>query len=192
VGAGANRLLVFMVGLENGSALSISGITYGGQSLTRINGIAAESGSGLIGRTELWYLDESGIVSATGNTFSVTYSGGTPVEVHYAAATYENVNQTAPIFDSAVNATGSSTPNPIQTTVNVTWGTTAISAAFCGNSGSFAWGNGWSESTEQSLSTSSSASAEHPSLATGTDTASATHSGPNRLAIVAATLSAAP
>jgi hypothetical protein len=192
VGSGTNRLLVFMVGFENNGDVSITGVTYGGQSLTRINGIAASSTNGYVGRIELWYLNETGIGAATGNTFNVTYGAGTPAEIHYAAATYQNVDQTAPILDSAVNATGDPTPNPIQATVNVTWGAAAVSAAFSGNTGSFTWGNGWGEGIDQSLSSSSSSSADHPAVAAGTDTASATHSGPNRLAIVAATLSAVP
>ena len=118
--------------------------------------------------------------------------GANPAEIHYAAATYQNVDQTAPILDSSVSSTGDPTPNPIQTTVNVAWGATAVSAAFSGNTGSFTWGNGWGETTDQSLTTSNSSTADHPAVASGTDTASATHSGPNRLAIVAATLSAVP
>ena len=43
VGSGNNRLLVFAVGYENGgwSDPGVSSVTYGGQPLTRIGGIAA-------------------------------------------------------------------------------------------------------------------------------------------------------
>jgi hypothetical protein len=190
VGAGSNRLLVFMVGYENGTDILVNSVSYGGQSLTRINGVAA--GTTTFGRVELWYLNEAGIAAATGNTFSVAYGGGaTPADEHYGAVTYANVDQTSPVLDSAVNSTDASTPNPLTATVNVNANGYAVSAVFSGNTGAFAWGNGWLERVDQSLVSSNSSSADHAATADGTDTASATHSGPNRLAIVAASLSAA-
>jgi hypothetical protein len=70
----------------------------------------------------------------------------------------------------------------------------ALAAAISGNSGTFTWGNGWTEGIDQSLSggsASSSTSADHVAPAAGTDTASATSSSQNRQAIVAAFLSVA-
>jgi hypothetical protein len=70
----------------------------------------------------------------------------------------------------------------------------ALAAAISGNSGSFTWGNGWTEGTDQSLSggsASNSTSADHPAAANGTDTASATHTNQNKQAIVVVSLSVA-
>ncbi len=187
VGAGNDRLLVFMVGYENATSVPINAVAYGGQSMTKINGTVA--GTTTVARTELWYLKEAGIVAATNGTFIVTYGGANPTEQHFAAATYRNVDQAAPILASSVNSTNAATPNPLQTSVSVTADGMALSAAFCGNTGTFSWGNGWIEGTDQSLTTSASSSADHAANANGTDTASATHSSPNRLAIVAASLS---
>jgi hypothetical protein len=185
--SGNSRILVFMVGYANDTDVGVNSVSYGGQSLTRIDGTVA--GTTYFERIELWYLNEAGIAAATGNTFVVTYGGATPSNEHYAAATYDNVSQTAPVHHSAVNSTDTSTPNPIEVTVNVTADGMAVSAAVSGNTGSFSWGNGWTEGVDQSITSSTSSSADHPAALTGTDTASATHSGPNRLAIVAISLS---
>jgi len=187
-GAGTDRLLLFAVGYENGADPGVSSVSYGGQSLTRVTGAVA--GTSTFGRVELWYLAEAGIRAATGTTFSVTWGGTAPSQPMYAAATFANVNQGNPIADSSSAFTDSSTPNPITTSVSVTDGAMAVAAAISGNNGSYSWNNGWTEGTDQtSGSTTTMSSAEHAATATGTDTASATHSGPNRQAIVAAALS---
>jgi hypothetical protein len=186
-GAGIDRLLVFMVGYENNTDTLINAVTYGGRSLTRIGGAVVTVAP--FERIELWYLNETGIVAATGNTFVVTYGGATPSAKHFAAATFKNVDQTAPIFDHAVNATSAATPNPLPVSIGVAADGLAVAAAFCGNTGSFTWNNGWTEGIDQSFSSSNSSSADHPETANGTDTASATHTNQNRQAIVAASLS---
>jgi len=186
-GTGGNRLLVFMVGYENGSDTLISTVRYGGQSLTRINGTSV----GAFDRIELWYLKETGIVAATSNTFLVTYGGTTPAAPHFAAATIKNVDQTAPVLASNVNSTNVSTPNPLTTSVSVTADGLAVAAAICGNTGSYTWNNAWTEGTDQSFTSSNSTSADHPVTANGTDTASATHTLQNKAVIVAVSLTVA-
>ena len=189
-GSGSDRLLLFVVGYENGADPGVSAVTYGGQSLTPI--IGAVAGTSIFGRVELWYLNEAGIAAASGNTFSVTWGVATPSQPMYAAATYKKVNQNSPISDSASNSTDTSTPNPITATVNVVDGAMAVSGAISGNNGSYTWGGGWSEGTDQTSGTTTTmSSAEHAVTTDGTDTASATHSGPNRQAIVAAVLTSA-
>jgi len=67
-----------------------------------------------------------------------------------------------------------------------------VSGVVSGNNGSYIWGGGWNEGTDQTASsTTTMSSSENAATAGGTDTASATHSGPNRQAIVAATLNPA-
>jgi hypothetical protein len=191
-GAGANRLLVFMVGYENGSNVAISSVTYGGQSLIRINGTSV--GTSSVVRVELWYLKETGIAAATNTTFVVNYGGAAPSGKHFASATFQNVDQTAPILASNINSTNAATPNPLPTTVSKTADGMAVAGAISGNSGTFTWGNGWVEGIDQSVSgssASSSTAADHAATTSGTDTASATSSSQNRQAIVAAFLSVA-
>jgi hypothetical protein len=188
-GAGNDRLLVFMVGYENGTDPLVNAVSYGGQSLTRINGVAVGTTSRV--RIELWYLKQAGIVAATNGTFVVTYGGANPTSQHFAAATFRNIDQVAPILASNVNSTNAATPNPLLTSVGVTADGFAVAATFSGNTGSFTWNNGWTEGTDQSFSSSNSTSADHPATADGTDTASATHTNQNRRVVVAAALSVA-
>ncbi|HEX4823034.1 MAG TPA: thrombospondin type 3 repeat-containing protein [Candidatus Polarisedimenticolaceae bacterium] len=188
-GAGADRLLVFMVGYENAADVPVSAVTFGGQALTRIDGVV--TGTTTVARIELWYLKESGIAAATGTTFTVTWGGTAPTEPSYAAVVLKNVDQTAPIGASSVNQTPAATPNPLPTSVAVTADGMAIAAAMSGNPGSFTWNNGWTEGTDQSLSSSNSTTAQHAETASGTDTASATHSSQNRQVIVGAAVSVA-
>jgi hypothetical protein len=185
-GAGIDRLLVLMVAHASNSDVLVNAVTYGGQALTRINGGVA--GSTKTVRMELWYLREAGIAAATNGTFVVTYGSGNIQAQHYAAATFRNVDQIAPILDSRVNVTNSSTPNPFPTPVTVTSDGMAAAAAISGNTGLFTWGNGWTEGIDQSFGGSNSSTADHPSAASGTDTAAATHDHQNFLAIVAASL----
>lgn len=188
-GAGSNRVLVFAVSYEHSADPGVTTVSYGGSALTRIAGTFAFSAS-TYGRAELWYLNEAGIAAAATSTFSVTWGGAAPSLPMYAAATYANVNQTTPIAASSTNFTNSSTPNPITTSVSVTAGAMAVAVVMAGNSGSYTWNNGWTEGTDQTAgATTNSSTAERCAATAATDTASATHSGPNRQAIVAAVLS---
>ena len=112
-GTGSDRLIVFYVGYENDNAddFGVNAVTYGGQSMTRITGDAALSGNNFLARGDLWYIDKAGIAAASGNTFNVTYGGTGLNDEHYAAATYENVDQTNPISDFSSNSTPNSNPN---------------------------------------------------------------------------------
>jgi hypothetical protein len=186
-GSGSNRGLLFVVGYENGADPGVSSVSFGGQTLTRINGTVA--GTTTVARVELWYLNEAGISAASGSTFSVTWGGAAPSNPMYAAATYQDVSQCAPIGDSSTNSTDAATPNPLTTGVSVTSGAMAVSGAISGNNGSYTWNNGWTEGTDQTSGvTTTMSSAEHPASGSGTDTASATHSNQNRAAIAGAVL----
>jgi hypothetical protein len=189
VGVGNDRLLVFMLAYENSSDVAISTVRYGGQLLTRINGRAA--GTTSIVRTELWCLNETGIVAATSNTFVVTYGGSTPSSLQYAAATYKNVDQATPIGASSTNSTSASTPNPLTTAVAITADGETVASVVASENSNFTWNNGWTEGTDQAVSNFNSSSADHPVSANGTDTASATCSNQKRVAIVSASLSVA-
>ena len=190
VGAGTDRLLVLATGYETSSVNDITGVTYGGQTMAPIAEEVIDS-SGVYARSELWYLNEAGIQAASGTTFIVTYSSGNPSHMMHAAATYQGVDQSTPIADSSVNS--SLTVDPITTPVSTTAGDMSVSNVTCGNSGSYTWGNGWTEDTDQQGGgTSTMSNADHPASG-GTDTASADYSSTiNRHAIVAATLNATP
>jgi hypothetical protein len=188
-GAGNDRILVFVVGHEDNQDVLVNAVTYGGRSLTRVDGALAGTNSRV--RIEIWYLNEAGIAAATNGTFAVTYNGAPPGTQLFAAATYRNVDQTTPITASSINSTNASTPDPLPTPVVVTSDGIAIAAAINGNAGSFSWGNGWTEGTDQSVGTSTGSSADHPETAGGSDTASATSTNQNRQAIVVVSLAVA-
>ncbi len=192
VGSGNNRMLVFAVGHENNGDAPISSVTYGGQTMIRVVE-ATTAATGFQAHVELWYLNEAGITAATSNQFTVNYTSTAPTDPMYAAASYENVNQTTPIFDFGSNSTTTATPNPITATMNATFNGLSIGTALSGNDGSYTWNNGWTEGYDQSSNaTCNMSGADYFESATGTTTASATHSGPNRQAIAALSLQPAP
>src|SRR5262249_14938513 len=160
----------------------VSTVKYGGQSLTRINGVVVNGQD----RVELWYLNETGIGAATNTTFAVTYGAGIPTNQLFASVAYKNVDQVAPIFGSNINSINSATPNPLPTTVSVSADGMAVGAEVSGDTGSFTWNNGWSEGTDQQGSSSSATTADHAVAANGTDSASATSNNQHRVAVVAA------
>ena len=187
VGAGTDRLLVFATGYETGTANDITAVTYGGQPMSPM--VEDEILSSIYARSELWYLDEAGIQAASGTTFLVTHSGGSPDYETHAAATYQGVDQSTPIGDTSTNQ--STTVDPITTPVNTSSGDMAVSNVMCGQGGTYAWGNGWTEGTDQQGGTTSTMSNAEMASTGGTETASANYSASiNRHVLVAATLNA--
>ena len=126
-------------------------------------------------RAELWYLDEAGIQAATGNTFSLGYSSGSPDNSRHSAVTYRTVDQSNPIGDSDNIATFSS--DPITRSVSVSNGSMAVAGAVSADSSSYSWGNGWYEGTDNSSGSMRMSAAENPATSSGTDTASANYGG---------------
>ena len=187
VGAGSDRLLVFVTGYEHSANVSINSVTYGGQTMTQAEQHFA--GTSTYARVEIWYLNEAGIQAASDTTFVVSYSA-TPLYPMHAAATFENVDQTTPLQDTDKAYTNAATPNPIVTPAfDVVAGGMAVGGAISGNVGSYTWNNSWTEGNDQTAgSTTTMSTGQHAAAAAGTDIASATHSGPNRQVIVAASL----
>lgn len=192
-GTGANRLLVVVVGMEDTYNRTVSAITYGGRPMTQITTAAAGGNSGNpYDRVSLYYLNEAGIAAASGSTISVTWSGSVD-DSHVAAAMFANVDQANPIRASVSLDVDASTPNPIVApTLTVAASDLAVAAAICGNTGNYTWNNSFSEGTDHAGSTSQMSTGGR-NITSGTSvTPSATHAGPNRQAIIAATLAAAP
>lgn len=181
VSSGSERLLVFIAGMENGMAASsppagdrdVTAVTYGGQSLTLAAEVVVCNGSpdSFCDRTELWYLDEAGIQAATGNTFSVTWAGDPPFELeeYYAAVTLQDVDQINPIGDSSTNST--TTANPIQTSSSlaVGEGDFVVVSAISGSVGSYTPDASYTEGTDQSALSSTTATAYKEIAAAGSE-----------------------
>jgi len=185
VPAGRNRLLVFVTGFENTADRDVTNVTFGGVSMVEAVGNVVSSG-GYYARTEIWYLKDASIPAS--GSFVVTYSGGAPTNPMHAYALFTNVDQTTPIENTASNPT--TTLDPVTATVNVVQDGMSIAGATCGNNGSYTWGNGWTEGTDQtSGATTTMSTAHHQNSASGTDTASANHSSTiNRQVLVVASL----
>ena len=134
---------------------------------------------------EIWYLKEADIPAGS-NSFAVTYASGTPGYYAYAAATYQNVNQTSPVLNTNTNQ-DSTVPhaNPLETTVNVATGGMAVAAAVCGNDGSYTWGT-WTEVADISTGSTQVGVADKSITADGTATASATFTGSVYREVIAA------
>lgn len=97
-GSGEHRILVVAIATTRSTnGTRTVGITYGGQTLTAVNG---DLGDNIRQHTQLYYLDEAGLDAATNNTLSVSISGGTTRRNIVFAATYDNVCQIIPITDS--------------------------------------------------------------------------------------------
>jgi hypothetical protein len=187
-GSGSNRLLIFVVGYENSSDVGVTTVTYGTRTMTRA--VGAVAGTFPYNRVEIWYLNEAGITAASSTTFAVTWGCcSTPAEPMYAAIAYKNVDQTTPIATTNSATTNASTPNPITAAVTVGGGAVAVSGVIDGNSGSYTWNNSFVEGTDQTHGAQTTMStADKLATSTGTQTASATHSGSNRQAIVVAVI----
>jgi hypothetical protein len=101
-----NRILVVGVSFRSAAAQSVSTITYGGQSLTRLS----FTNTGTYHRAELWYL----VNPPTGaNNVVVTFSASVAYIV--GISSYYNVHQTTP-FGTAATATGNSTSASVAVT----------------------------------------------------------------------------
>ena len=98
-GSGNNRLMLVMVttGFASGTLPSVSGITYGGQNLSLVNGIS----NGSTVRSEIWKLvnPPSGSSNAV-----ISLSSTNPVTA--TVITYTGVDQTTPLGTSVTGGSG--------------------------------------------------------------------------------------
>lgn len=117
-GAGSNRILV--VGFSNYDSTAadrqVSGVTYGGQALTKVTNSVGDNGTSN-GRAELWYL----INPPTGsNNLIVTFAGANDViNSDYFYAVFTGVDQSTPINTSGNHTTTGGTQDRITLTTTV-------------------------------------------------------------------------
>ena len=199
-GTGPDRLLIFMAGMENGIEAQPTGadrdlvsVTYGGQSLIQGNEAVVCSGSpnSFCARTELWYLNEAGILAATGNTFSPVWAGGAPYELeeYYAAVTLRDIDQVTPLGESSTNFTTTANPVQVASPIAVTSNDLVVESAFAGNGGTYTPGAGYTEGTNQTVLSSTMATAYKVVAAAGSEQPDMTHSSSiNRQVILAAVI----
>jgi hypothetical protein len=151
-----DRLLVFAIALANNPDTDVTGVTWGGQSLTQGVSIVTTA-IGEKSRAELWYLKEADIVAAGdqdgGFAFQITWSAGVPSNHLSCAGSYKFVDQTTPI-DNTLTVEDSSVPidNPIEGILIADPGSLTVSLATCGNIDGdigYYWDPFWNERIDQ-------------------------------------------
>ena len=187
VAAGANRILVVSVGV-NGDSTNISGVTYGGQALTRL-GTASKGGGGGV-KNELWYL-----VAPTVGTANVVVTTGASVSIVAGATTYYGVDQATPYGPAyAVGDSGNTITGP---TVTSTVGELVVDSVVIRDRSILTAGAGqtamWTRTASGAQNLHGGSSTEPGAASVPmTWTAGGTGSGAGDWAIVAAALRPAP
>lgn len=106
---GTNRALVFVAHTKgtNSSTPSLTGVTYGGQAMTKI--IDKSFGSG-VSRVYVaaFILNNAGVTAATNTNFVPTWTNQPP-SITYTSAFIKNVNQTTPVGATASAGVGGTT-----------------------------------------------------------------------------------
>jgi hypothetical protein len=177
---GTNRALVFLAHAEHNGTTSLTSVTYGGQTMTKVVEVVNSSGTTRT-YTAAFILDEAGINAATTTTFTPIWSTA-PTSFAYASVFLQNVNQTTLTGATASNQTSSGTT--ITTSALTTNdGDMAIVASTCSSTGSYTV-NGFTEALE--LTIANADGVDGYKAATGVDeTPSVTHStNPSRKSLI--------
>ena len=106
---GYNRALLFVAHAKTSSSTtSLTGVTYGGQAMTKITDKLIGSGSSRA-YVAAFILNNTGITAATSTTFTLAWTNA-PSSITYESVFLQNVNQTTLIGASASAGTTSGTP----------------------------------------------------------------------------------
>lgn len=133
--AGNRRMLVVVLGCENGTTVPTFSVTYAGIALTQISTITVQTGSGFTATLQFWILREANLPA--NGTHSIAYTrSGTEIEffTSMAAAIFQNVDQVSP-FTNFISEGTSSTAAAHQLPSAMTngAGSMGIMTSFCGN-----------------------------------------------------------
>ncbi len=197
-GAGSNRVALVLVTAESNSnpVANMNQVTLGGQALTAIesaDGVVVGSAGSYHNLIWFGYLNETGIGNMSGNALNISWDT-TPNQppIMVQAATYQNVDQTTPIADSASN-TNTSAGSIQAGSVSVGENDRLVYVTLCGNPADHTAPGGYAEQLEQngSANTISDASVQRTATTVSTENPTATWSITQRLAIISAVLNAA-
>jgi hypothetical protein len=144
---GTNRALVFLVHTR-GSGVTATGVSYGGQSMTKV--VERMGGSG-VNRAYVaaFILNDAGIDAASSTAFGLSWSGTAPTNVAYSSVFLGNVNQDA-LTGATGNATGTGS-NVSTSPLATSDGDMVIVAAACNSAGEYTVNNGFTEALEFSV-----------------------------------------
>jgi len=107
--SGNNRILFVYAGIYSGS-YDITGVTYNGVSLTKIDGQAQDGNN----KISLWYL-----INPDSGTHDVSITTNDTVDLWGGAVSYTGVSQTDPINASSKGATGAATSFALSVTTDL-------------------------------------------------------------------------
>lgn len=185
--SGNHRALIFIAHGEKTSAMSLVAVSYGGQSMTKVIEQNYSAGGGYA-YVAAFILDEAGIAAAGENTFAPNW-GTAPTEIKYASVFLSGVNQTD-LTGPAATA-GGTTASLSTSSLPTNDGDMVISAATCGNLGTYTFQNGFIQGTNDSSISSTGTAGYKP--AAGTDeTPSVSHNSVNRQVLIGFVVNAAP
>jgi uncharacterized repeat protein (TIGR01451 family) len=128
---GANRVLMVMIGTDYQTGGEISTVTYGGESLVRVRKEQVVK-SGYDTGTEFWYLDDTGISAAVGDTLNIVTTLESPGNVWHnvVIVPVANVDQSVLFFSDDGDAQESTN---LSATIDYNECSYAISAFTKGN-----------------------------------------------------------
>jgi len=152
VGAGSNRLLVYVISFEDDDNLNdVTSVSYGGRAMTQAAQSTTITGTGSQSRAEIWYLNEAGILLASNTTFTPGFSISNPATSHgyYAmAVTLSGVNQVTPICSSGTGQRLTSSTVNLSAGITVLPGELMIYGTHTGDSRTHTPAGGYTESID--------------------------------------------
>jgi fibronectin type 3 domain-containing protein len=185
--SGTNRALIFIAHAERNGTISLSSVTYGGKTMTKVIDKVVSSGSpAYYAYVAAFILNEADVNAVSSGTFVPTWSG-TPDsgQVAYGSVFLQNVDQTVLVGATASNGTTSG--NNITTDALTTNdGDMVIDAATCGSGGTgdlYTVNNGFTEALEHDM-TSCTGVDGYKSATGANETPSVTHDNANRQVLI--------
>jgi len=148
--SGTNRALVFVAHAEsNSSSTSLTGVSYGGQTMTKIIDRIAGSGSSRA-YVAAFILNDAGITAATSTTFTSTWTSQ-PSSITYTSVFLQDVNQTT-LFGATAN-NGVTSSRSISTSSLATGnGDMVIEDASSSATGTYTVTAGWTKDVDLGVS----------------------------------------
>jgi len=182
VGAGSNRILVAFFSWEFNGQITITGVTYGGQTMVQAF-IQDTPDAGFSHGVACFYILDAGIAAASTNVITPTYNL-TPADEIIHAASYEGVDQTGgatTLLETNTAETNASTPNPF-TTLDLTEadGNVVVAIVGGGNASTCVWQADMTEQTDQADASSFSSVSDRLSTTNANVTIEGTIASQNR------------
>ncbi|MFZ0033356.1 MAG: hypothetical protein WAK60_00015, partial [Sedimentisphaerales bacterium] len=148
---GTNRALVFVAHAKSSSASSLTGVTYGGQAMTKITDQIIGSSSSRA-YVAAFILNDAGITAASGSppAFTPTWTNA-PANVTYTSVILQNVNQTTLLGANAKNGL-TSVYSFATTPIATSNGDIIIESAASSAAGTYLVTNGWTNGIDLSVS----------------------------------------